>query len=236
MFGRRRQASPDSNLRDFSPADRALCDRVKPYTMTSPERVLALADSIRYVVANSILGAFVECGVWRGGSSMVAAETLSDLGDYRDLYLFDTYEGMVAPTDRDKMFDGRRADAVLATSDRISSWVWAVASLEDVKQNLASTGYPESMVSYVVGDVLETIPREAPEQIAVLRLDTDWYESTRHELEHLYPRLSEGGVLIIDDYGHWQGCRQAVDEFFGRRRPFFSRIDYTGRLVIKPQA
>ena len=72
-----------------------------------------------------------------------------------------------------------------------------------------------------------------PERIALLRIDTDWYESTRHELVHLYPRLSPGGVLIIDDYGHWQGARKAVDEYF-QAGLFLNHIDYTGRLAIKP--
>src|ERR1051325_10354963 len=86
------------------------------------------------------------------------------------------------------------------------------------------------------GTVEETIPAQAPERIALLRLDTDWYESTRHELVHLYPRLVPGGVLIIDDYGHWEGARKAVDEYIAQNnlRLFLNRIDYAGRLAIKP--
>ena len=98
------------------------------------------------------------------------------------------------------------------------------------------TGYDPARMHFVKGDVLETVPQEAPERIALLRLDTDWYESTRHELDHLYARLSPGGILIIDDYGHWRGARRAVDEFIEkhRLRLFLNRIDYTGRLAIKP--
>jgi len=83
--------------------------------------------------------------------------------------------------------------------------------------------------------VEDTVPKEAPDQISILRLDTDWYESTRHELDHLYPRLSSGGVLLIDDYGYWQGSRQAVDEFIERTgaRLLLQRMS-SGRVAVKP--
>jgi hypothetical protein len=104
-----------------------------------------------------------------------------------------------------------------------------------VKETLRATGYPAERLHFVVGPVEETIPREVPPGIALLRLDTDWYESTKHELEHLYPLLADGGALIIDDYGHWEGCKRAVDEYFAASPPpvLLSRIDYTGRVAIK---
>jgi O-methyltransferase len=110
-----------------------------------------------------------------------------------------------------------------------------VGPVEDVRRNMRSTGYDDSLVSYVVGPVETTIPAHAPDAIALLRLDTDWYESTRHELMHLYPRLSPGGILIVDDYGHWQGARRAVDEFLDatNARLLLCRIDYTGRIGVK---
>ena len=93
-------------------------------------------------------------------------------------------------------------------------------------------------VHLIKGMVEQTIPHDAPDQIALLRLDTDWYESTAHELKHLYPRLANRGIMIIDDYGHWQGARMAVDEFIQAQdfKPFLHRIDYTGRLIVKPQS
>ncbi len=223
---------------DFSPADVALCESVAPFTMTSPERVLALRDAVTYVVTNGIAGDFVECGVWRGGSMMVIAKTLLALGEVRDLYLCDTFEGMSAPTVHDRALDSRAADDLLKSTPRSADTgrsVWCVAGEDDVRQNLASTGYPDARLHYVRGKVEETLPAAAPSKIALLRLDTDWYESTKHELNVLYPRLVDGGVLILDDYGYWQGARKAVDEYFAKekRRPLLHRVDLTGRMVVK---
>jgi len=116
----------------------------------------------------------------------------------------------------------------------IDATIRCYSPLEEVKRNMEATGYPPAQISYIKGKVEDTLPAEAPAQIAVLRLDTDWYESTRHELVHLYPRLSPGGVLIIDDYGYWTGARKAVDEYF-RDSLFLGRIDDTGRIAIKPR-
>ncbi len=113
--------------------------------------------------------------------------------------------------------------------------VWAYSALEEVKHNLLSTGYPAERISFIKGKVEETIPLNAPPQIALLRLDTDWYESTYHELVHLFPRLSSGGILIIDDYGHWKGARKAVDKYFSENKLdlLLHRIDYSGRICVK---
>jgi O-methyltransferase len=213
--------------------------KVREFTATSTERLSGLVSGVQYVTKNKIPGAFVECGVWRGGSMMAAALTLIRCGDTsRDLYLFDTYEGMSAPTDADVMFDGQRAEDILKEKPPAEGFgnYWCVAGLEDVKRNLYSTGYPKEKLHFIKGKVEDTVPAQAPSDIAVLRLDTDWYESTAHELEQLYPRLAKKGVLIIDDYGHWLGARKAVDEYFAKQafRPLFNRLDYTGRLAVKP--
>jgi O-methyltransferase len=214
----------------------AIFNKVKPFTMTSPERVIGLCDAVRYVTTNGIEGAIVECGVWRGGSSMAAALMLADLGAAdRDLYLFDTFEGMSAPGELDRRArDAAPADQLLASSAKDDK-VWAYSPLDEVRKNLASTGYPIERVTFVQGKVEDTIPGHAPDKIALLRLDTDWYESTRHELEHLFPRLVPGGVLIIDDYGAWEGARRAVDEYLAANRItlLLNRIDETGRVGVK---
>jgi O-methyltransferase len=225
----------DSVLSDLDEVSRSIIRRVRPFTLTSLERLAAVVESVRYVVKHKIPGDFVECGVWRGGSSMAAALTLKELGDTsRTIYLYDTFEGMSEPTEKDRLADGTSAAAILA-ADKPGTGFWCYASLEDVQQNVRTTGYPEDKLVYVKGRVEDTIPARIPEKIALLRLDTDWYESTRHELEHLYPRLALHGVLLIDDYGHWQGARTAVDEYFAKRSTplLLQRVDYTGRAAVK---
>jgi hypothetical protein len=223
---------------DFAPADAALARSVRPYTMTSPERVYALASAVRWLVGQRVGGAIVECGVWRGGSMMAVARTLLAAGvDDRELYLFDTFEGMTAPTEQDRDFRGRRAEGRFQRTRRgADSSDWCRAGLPEVRANLARTGYPAHRLHYVPGRVEDTLPGRAPDRVALLRLDTDWYASTKHELVHLWPRLVPGGVCILDDYGHWAGSRQAVDEYFDERdiRVLMHRLDHTGRLVVKP--
>lgn len=211
--------------------------KVKPYTMTSPERIFALCEAVKYIQDKHIEGDIVECGVWKGGSMMAVAETLLRTGDtHRDLYLFDTFEGMSPPTENDVDIGGMTAASLLDRSDKEKDeTVWCNASLDVVKAALGSTAYPSDKIHFVKGMVEQTIPGFVPDRIALLRLDTDWYESTKHEMEHLFPRLSKGGVLIIDDYGHWQGARKAVDEYLEKNdvKILLNRIDYTGRIAVK---
>jgi len=174
----------------------------------------------------------VRSGLRQAVAHALLARGVSD----RDLHLYDTFEGMSEPTEHDKRHDGQSAADMLAASDKTAG-VWAYASLEDVQATMAEAPYPAERIHYYKGKVEETIPGDAiPEQISILRLDTDWYESTRHELAHLYPLLSRHGILVVDDYGHWQGARQAVDEYFAARSEpvFLHRVDYTARLVVKP--
>jgi len=201
---------------DLDPAFHAILRRCESATMTSVERIYALYKAVEYLSQAGIAGDIVECGVWRGGSMMCAALALLKAQDAgRQLYLYDTYEGMVAPGTSDVDINGLPASTQLAEESRsANSMIWAYAALETVRKNMLSTGYPPRKITYIRGAVEETIPQTIPERIALMRLDTDWYSSTRHELEHLFPRLVPGGVIVIDDYGHWQGARQAVDEYF----------------------
>lgn len=210
---------------------------VSPYTMTSPARLAALYDAVHHIVRYDVPGDVVECGVWKGGSMMVVARTLRELGrTERALHLFDTFAGMPEPSSDDVSINGSAALPRWRQRQRGSVNLWDYAPLQEVKAALATTGYPSERIHFVEGLVEDTVPSEAPERIAVLRLDTDWYESTRHELEHLWPRLQSGGVLIIDDYGHWKGARKAVDEYLTRLDVpvLLARIDYTGRIAVKP--
>jgi O-methyltransferase len=224
--------------RTFGPEDADIIRRVQPYTATGPERVASLAAAVRYLVRACIPGAFVECGTWRGGSMMAVAYTLAELGEKeRELYLYDTFEGMPPPGPHDIDHAGRSADAAFQQrQDGDDRADWYAAPLATVRRNMARTGYPERRIHFVQGRVEETVPGTAPESIALLRLDTDWYESTKHELVHLFPRLVSGGVLIIDDYGHWQGCRKAADEYFAEHgvHLLLHRVDYTAVIAVKP--
>jgi O-methyltransferase len=213
----------------------ALIAQVRPYTMSSNEKIKALAAAVRYLDSAGIAGDIVECGVWRGGSMHVAARVLDSLGDHgRDLYLFDTYEGMSVPTVHDVRFDGTLAADRLAAFKKHRSSIWAYASLEDVTEGFRQVPYPAEKVHFVKGRVEDTVPGAGPDQIALLRLDTDWYESTAHELTHLYHRLVPGGVLVLDDYEWWQGARRAVDEFLVKadKRLFLVPMG-DGRIAVK---
>ncbi|HEY0323202.1 MAG TPA: TylF/MycF/NovP-related O-methyltransferase [Pyrinomonadaceae bacterium] len=208
-------------------------------TMTSIERMYALYQATCYVLDGDVPGDFVECGVWRGGSLMLMAYTLLSRGcTDRTIWLYDTFDGVTAPAEVDvQAMSGRSAVDILDERERSQDDpFWGIAPRPLVESNLRRTGYPLHRFRFVEGDVLQTIPAEAPESMAVLRLDTDWHKSTLHELEHLYPRLSPGGVLIVDDYGYWRGARQATDEYFQTVavRPLLNRIDYTGRICVKP--
>jgi len=221
--------SPNGFPPDFESSDIEIIRAVEPYTMTSTERIYALVHAVRHVVRNRIAGDMVECGVWKGGSVMAMALTLLQLGARdRSLYLFDTFAGMTAPSEVDVDYQGRQAHVILDA-------VRCEASQQEVEKAVFSTGYDPEQIHFVPGRVEETIPDHAPASIALLRLDTDWYESTQHELQHLFPRLARGGVIIIDDYGHWRGARQAVDEYIAQHQIplFLHRIDYTGRIGVK---
>jgi O-methyltransferase len=213
----------------------AVIRAVRPRTMTAHEKLHALIVAARYVVDHGIRGDIVECGVWRGGSMQAVAHVLLGRGvTDRDLHLFDTFEGMPEPSAEDLTRDGTPAAELLANSPR-DSRIWAEASLEDVRQGMAETGYPEERVHFHPGRVEATIPERAPGAIALLRLDTDWYESTRHELEHLYARVPSGGVLIVDDYATWQGARKAVDEFLEHAGERLLLVPIAaGRIAVKP--
>ena len=236
---RRRRPEPAPDLAGLAPADRAIVERALPYTLTGVARLEALIDAVRHVVRAGIGGAFAECGVWRGGSILAMILTLQELDAAdRDVYLYDTFEGMTAPSEADQShIHGPALERWRESGGRPWRELFApeVFNEEAVRETVLATGYPAERLHFVRGPVEETLPRHAPDRLALLRLDTDWYESTRHELRHLYPRLVEGGILIVDDYGEWEGCRRAVDEYLAQEPspPFLARIDHTGRIAVK---
>ena len=190
-------------------------DLSRPFTGTNTECLYNMFRAIQYVVKNNIKGAIMECGVSQGGMMMSAAAALSSMRIIdRELWLYDTYTGMAKPTERDKYIKGKKpVMGKWESLDRGTHNAWNATPLEQVKERMESTGYPKEKMVFVKGRVEDTIPGQIPDHIAILRLDSDWYESTKHEMRHLFPRLVKGGVLIIDDYGTFQGARDVVNEY-----------------------
>ena len=212
---------------------------VEPYTMTSIERIFALKSAVKYTIKNNLNGSYVECGVWKGGSCMMIAKTLIKMNQLnKEIWLYDTFDGMTNPTNEDIEVETNLKGMELLknidkTTDKLNMWAYAPKDL--VIKNMDSTGYEKKNIKYIKGKVEDTLISSTPKSIAMLRLDTDWYESTKIELEVLYPLIVSGGVLIIDDYGHFKGARKAVDEYFIsiNENPLLHRIDYSGRMIIK---
>lgn len=218
---------------DMDPAFLPLFEECRHYSMTSIERLYDLYKSVEYVVKAGIPGSIVECGVWKGGSMMLVAATLRHLGAIdRLLALYDTFDGHppVKPCEGNTDIFG---------GDGARDWQpgWAKVAIEEVEKNMRLTGYPAERVFLAKGMVETTLPAsvDALGCIAIARLDTDWYEPAKVELEALWPRLSVGGVLIVDDYGHYKGQRQAVDEYFADKPVKLTRVDYSCRVAQRIQ-
>ncbi len=259
-FGRSVVITRATNPQDLNDADVDIMEyeyldiirQVSPYTLTTPARLFALIEAVRYVINNNIEGDIVECGVWKGGSMMAVALALLRMNALdRNLYLFDTFTGMPPPSEEDVTFRGYTAQQeysyrvkgkapevyhdALKSDDKNDVSNWCYSSLKDVRTNMASLGYPHDRIFLVQGRVEDTIPDHMPAGISILRLDTDFYESTKHELQHLFPMVSRGGVLIIDDYGHWLGQKKAVDEYIQElvTKIFLNRVDFACRVGVK---
>jgi hypothetical protein len=203
-------------------------DLVSPFSMTSIERITALYESLEHIRLNNTPGDLVECGVWRGGNILGMMAYCIHYNLDKKIWLYDTFEGMTAPDAVDTDLHNNPAELIF---ERVRCY----CPLAEVKQNLSAVNFPEERVTFVVGDVNKTLrlQQNIPATIAILRLDTDWYESTFTELTALYPRLANNGILIIDDYGHWRGCKKATDDYFSGRNAQFKQIDYTGVLHVK---
>jgi len=209
-----------------------LYDRFRDVTMLNWQAAYMTYKAAEYVAVQNIEGDIVECGVWKGGATLVMADTLFMKSSIsRNFYLYDTFQGMSEPTESDHSFTGPAVGRY--RRKRRGTFVdWAYASIDDVRKNMRRSEYPFERFIFVPGMVERTIPSIIPDRIALLRLDTDFYESTRHELRFLYPRLSVGGILICDDYRSWHGARKAFDEYFLNKRGFFYVVDSgSGRAI-----
>ncbi|WP_181357544.1 TylF/MycF/NovP-related O-methyltransferase [Stenomitos frigidus] len=212
--------------------------KVRPYSMVPDSGIEFLIRSVQSLFDQQIEGDFVECGVWKGGcaAAIKLAELALQPDSQRLLHLFDSYEGLppVQP------IDGPMAAGWQQAVD--SPWYFdnCAASLEVVQQNFAQLGLLDARVQFYKGWFETTVPefvKRYPEtKIAILRLDGDWYESTKVCLENLYPLVSEKGIIIIDDYYAWDGCAVAVHEYLGKHglnHRIRSIPDFSSAYIIK---
>jgi O-methyltransferase len=204
-------------------------EKWKPYTCLSVERFYNIFKSIEYIAHSGIPGDIIECGVFLGGSIVGAAQFAKHFGiEDRRFYMFDTFEGFPIST--------IETDISGAAQDLSSLKIFNNSFRHIVERNIEISSISKAQFTLVQGKVEETLKRDRDiQEVAYLRLDTDYFASTLVELEILYPKLSQGGVFIIDDYGHFEGARAAVDSFFQRldRQPLLQRIDYTGRCGVR---
>ena len=205
------------------------------------------ADAVNYILQNNIEGVIVECGVDSGDFEYIWINELMKHNSVRDIYLYDTFGGLVEPTEYD--YTCKEAKLYQMNKDEVyNTWKsqiinekvngWCYTPLDKVKQRLNSTGYSQINLHYIVGDVMETLndKTKIPTKIAILRLDTDWYESSKYELEQMYDNVVSGGIIIFDDYYHWDGQRRATDDFFLSRNINYNFVNignYKTSAIIK---
>lgn len=225
---------------EFSPEDRELIEYVvdNNLSMVTVAGLCATLKAAKYVAENQIDGDFVECGVWKGGNALIAAEIFRRYGLDKKVYLFDTFMGMTEPSGDDRAIaDNKPAINKYKTEQRQTHNNWCYSPIEEVRANFAKRDMLSKSTVFVQGPVEETllVTSNVPAKISILRLDTDWYESTKIELETLYPKISLGGCLIIDDYGFWSGSRKATDEYLQQLhpRPLLNVTDASRRIAIK---
>ena len=207
------------------------------YSMTSLTRRWALIQAIKYVHTKKLEGDFVECGVWKGGNLIIFKSLNENLKINKKIYGYDTFEGMSQPSDHDIDYSGKPAknEWEKNINKNLNYSFNCYAGIEEVNNNLKKNFKNIDDIILVKGKVENTLTKNEnlPKKISILRLDTDWYESTKFGLEILYPKVSNGGILIIDDYGFWKGAQKAVDEYFKDQHVWMHYVDYSCRLIIK---
>ena len=202
----------------------------KEFGKADPTSSYTVYNCLKHIIQNKIKGDLVECGVFKGKMIAVMIETLNFYNSSeKNIYLYDTFEGMTPNSEVDKHVDtGQKNQVKLEKGDNY-------CDIESVQKNLENFNYDEKKIFYIKGDVKETLEGRLPDQISLLRLDTDFYESSLIELEKLYPKVNNSGFVIYDDYGHWIGQKKATDEFFTNKniKPFLVRTSRKERLEVK---
>lgn len=219
MPARQRKSFPDLQDEEFW----ELYEVGKRFSMIHVTGFHNIYTSVKYVCENQVSGDFVECGVWLGGASIFAALAFEKFGGAnRKVYLYDTFAGFP-----ENSYDVRHGERVRGPRYRNFR--------KAVEANLKGAGVKPEAYEIVEGPVEETLERDLPSSISILRLDTDHYSSTKKEMVTLYPVLSEAGVLIIDDYGAYEGSRRAVDEYLKSANAplMLTRVDKGIRSALK---
>ncbi len=200
--------------------------RCTPYTLTSQARMSMLWDAIEDVHKKDIPGCFVEAGVYKGGSSMLAAYAMKYFDMERDIFMFDTFKGMTQPGENDY-----KMNKEVSSNEYLKKWKdnqkethneWCYASYPEVLHNINGVGYP--FFDMITGNVLKTVQKGMCSSIAVLRIDVDFYDATKHMLDKFYDQVEDGGYIIFDDYWCWNGTHKAVNEFFDERAIPLSKL------------
>ena len=218
---------------EVSKYEKKLINKCLQYSMTNFERMWSLIQSFHHVRQESLVGDFVECGVWKGGNIILLKKLIEKFNLKKNIYGFDTFEGMVEPSFYDVNYNNKSAKKMFDEHKK-KDIGFAMCSLDDVNRNIKKNTKTDN-IFLIKGKVENTLKnkKKLPKKISILRLDTDFYESTKIELEILFPRLVKGGVLIVDDYGFWKGAKKAVDEYFCDYRQFMHYVDHSCRLLIK---
>jgi len=192
------------------PLSSSLLETVRPYTLCTPDRLENLTVLCEYLNRNQIPGDIVECGTYKGGSAAILSK---NMGEGRHLWLYDSFQGL--PPTHEK--DGEDA----------KNWIGeCVGTIPDLKAVMNAVGTSETAYTIKPGWFETTFQQELPEKIALLRCDADWYDSVLLVLETFYPRVSPGGCIVLDDFGYWEGCREAFYEFCQRHgeKPVLERV------------
>jgi hypothetical protein len=211
------------------------------YSMTGFERMFFLVKALKQIKIDNIEGDFVECGVWRGGNLILFQKIIEELKlKNRKIFAYDTFFGMNQPGHFDLNIKNEKAKIILNSLEKKrvdpnKNIILAKCDLDEVKKNFHTNTKKNDNLICIKGEVEKTlkIKKNLPKKISLLRLDTDWYQSTKIELEVLFPLLSKNGILVIDDYGYWKGSKKAVDEYFKNKKNNLFKVDFTARYLFK---
>ena len=221
-----------NNIPEIDEENKNLIEFIGEYSLTPLIRRWTLIKSLHYINKKKVIGDIVECGIWRGGNLFLAKKIQDKYYKEikRKLYGFDTFEGMPEPS----IHDGVKVNKTYQNFKNKNE-PWTKASLDDVKNFSKKLFLDIDEFNFIKGKVEDTLKdkKNLPNKISLLRLDTDLYESTKIELNILYPLLVEKGILIIDDYGDFQGCRKAVDEYFSDKNVLMISVDKSCRVIVK---